>query len=281
MLDGKAVVITGAGRGLGRGYALEAARQGAAVVVNDIDARAAEAVVVEIISAGGTAVGHTDSIANWDGARTVIERCLEAFGRLDGLVNNAGILHTCPSEDEQEAAARSIVEINLLGAIFAGTHAMRVMVDQGYGAIVNNTSSAQMGVPRLASYSATKGALASLTYSWAVDMQPHGVRVNAFAPSAWTRMTEAAGNPVSRKAPAVERNVPPVIYLLSDQADGITGQIMQMRGEDLVVVAHPAVTDAAATCDDWTTEAVVERFDPVLRANLQPLGWAPALSATE
>jgi NAD(P)-dependent dehydrogenase (short-subunit alcohol dehydrogenase family) len=279
MLASKAIVITGAGRGLGRAYALEAAREGASVVVNDVDATEAEAVVTAIVQGGGRAVAHTESIATWDGARSVIDRSVEAFGKLDGLVNNAGILHAARPHEEQEQPARKAVEVNLLGSIYVGAHAMRVMVGQGHGVIVNNTSSSHYGVPDLATYSATKGALASLTYSWAVDMMPFGVRVNAFSPSAFTRMSTASGSPNALKAPPIERNVPAVIYLLSDQSAGITGQVIQLRVNDLVVVAHPHLTDAFATAEGgWTPQLVTERFDPVLRANIQPLGWAPALT---
>jgi NAD(P)-dependent dehydrogenase (short-subunit alcohol dehydrogenase family) len=279
MLDGKAIVITGAGRGLGRVYALEATRAGASVVVNDVDMAEAEAVVAEIKAEGGTAVAHTESIATWDGARSVIDRCVDALGGLDGLVNNAGIYYSRPSQEQERDRVATIVEVNLLGAMYVGTHAMRVMVEQGHGAIVNNASSSHMGAPRAAAYAATKGALATLTYCWAIDMAPHGVRVNAFSPNAHTRMSEGSVNPAARNQPPVERNVPVVIYLLSDHADGITGQVVQLRDHDLVVVAHPQLTDAFATADEWSPDAVLERFDPVLRANLQPVGWAPALDS--
>jgi NAD(P)-dependent dehydrogenase (short-subunit alcohol dehydrogenase family) len=283
LLENKAIAITGAGQGLGRGYALEAARQGACVVVNDVDQSLAESVVAEIIAGGGHAVVHTASIATWDGAETLVAQCLDAFGRLDGLVNNAGIQHAGASLDMEEAPIRKLFEVNVLGAIFAGTHAMRALVEQGHGGtIVNNGSSSQMGVPDLAAYSATKGALATLTYSWAIDMRPYGIRVNAFAPSAFTRMSTSSGNPISLQAPPIERNVPAVIYLLSDAAEGITGQLIQLNIKNLHVVAHPTLTDAAVTtADEWTPDEVIERFDPILRANLQDVGWAPALRATD
>jgi NAD(P)-dependent dehydrogenase (short-subunit alcohol dehydrogenase family) len=283
LLERKAIVITGAGRGLGRGYALEAARQGACVVVNDVDAPLAESVAAEIVAGGGRAVAHTDSIATWDGAAALIALSLDAFGRLDGLVNNAGIQHAGPSLETDETSIRAIFEVNVLGAIFVGTHAMRAMVGQGQGGtIVNNGSSSQMGVPDLAAYSATKGALATLTYSWAIDMRPYGIRVNAFAPSAFTRMSEASGNPISLQAPPIERNVPAMIYLLSPAAEGITGQIIQLNVRSLHIVAHPTLTDAAVTtADEWTPAEVIERFDPVLRANLQDVGWGPSLVVTD
>jgi NAD(P)-dependent dehydrogenase (short-subunit alcohol dehydrogenase family) len=281
MLDNKAIVITGAGRGLGRGYALEAARQGASVLVNDIEGHLAGDVVAEITAGGGAAVAVESSVTTWEGAQSIIDGCVEAFGQLDGLVNNAGIIYATASADDQEGPIRRIVEVNLIGAMFMGTLAMRVMIDQGHGgAIVNNASSSQMGAPDLAAYSATKGALSTLTYCWAIDLQPHRIRVNAFSPSASTRMSTLSGNPISQQAPPVERNVPAVVYLLSDAAEGITGQVIQLNQTELHVVAHPAlVSSADATAEQWTPEAVVERFDQVLRAHLQPVGWGPSLKS--
>jgi NAD(P)-dependent dehydrogenase (short-subunit alcohol dehydrogenase family) len=234
---------------------------------------------VEIEAEGGVAVVHAESIATWDGARSVIDRCVDALGGLDGVVNNAGIYYTCASHEQQRGRLETIVEVNLLGAMYVGTHAMRVMVEHGHGAIVNNASASHMGAPGTAAYAATKGALATLTYCWAIDIAPYGVRVNAFSPNASTRMTAESVNPAARNAPPVERNVPAVIYLLSDHADGISGQIVQLRDNDLVVLAHPQLTDVFATADEWTPDTVLERFDPVLRANLQPVGWGPAVDA--
>jgi short-subunit dehydrogenase involved in D-alanine esterification of teichoic acids len=172
----------------------------------------------------------------------VIDRCVDALGGLDGVVNNAGIYYTCASHEQERGRLETIVEVNLLGAMYVGTHAMRVMVEHGHGAIVNNASASHMGAPGTAAYAATKGALATLTYCWAIDMAPYGVRVNAFSPNASTRMTAESVNPAARNAPPVERNVPAVIYLLSDHADGISGQIVQLRDNDLVVLAHPQLS---------------------------------------
>lgn len=272
-LSGKVVVVTGAGRGLGRAYATDAARHGATVVVNDIDADAAAAVVAEITANGGVAVDNHDSIASWGGSASIIETTLQSFGRLDGLVNNAGVLSLVEPWNEDEASVRRKVEVNLIGSIFMGTHAMRVMMDQGSGAIVNVTSSAQLGLSTMGVYGATKGGLASLTYSWAIDLQPYSVRVNAYSPVAKTAMTDQS--PVLPSVlPSAEDNAPAVTYLLSDLSDGITGQVVQRRDNSLVVMSHPSLSEYRATCEGWTVDSVNELFGPVLREHMAPVGFA-------
>jgi NAD(P)-dependent dehydrogenase (short-subunit alcohol dehydrogenase family) len=275
-LEGKSVIVTGAARGLGRAYALDAAREGAAVLVNDLSDDVA-AVAREIVEGGGKAVAHVGSVTTWDGAQEIVDNCLKAFGRLDGLVNNAGVIHKTKPHEETEAQAVTAVTVNLLGAIFVGTHALKVMAEQRSGSVVNVTSSAQMGIPDSPTYAATKGGVASLTYSWAVDMSLYGVRVNGFAPSAWGHMQTIMKNPVSQGVPTPEANAPVVTYLLSDLSEGITSQVVQMRGADVVLVRHPSLSDHIATSEHWTAESLATQFGPVLKANLEPLGWEPAL----
>ena len=273
VLDGKAVIVTGAGRGLGRAFALDAGAQGASVVVNDIDADAAEKVAAEIAESGGQAVASVGSVADWERAAGLVARCLKEYGAVDGLVNNAGVLNLAPPWAETEESIRRVVEVNLLGALFVGSHAVRAMIDQGSGSIVNITSSAQLGLGTMGTYGATKGALASLTYSWSVDLGGYFVRVNAYAPVARTAMAEMS--PVlPPDMPAPADNAAIVTYLLSDLSDGITGQVIQRRGDRLVVLAHPRLTEHGADADDWTVETVVDRFEPVLRQHQEPVGYA-------
>ncbi len=131
VLHGKAVVITGAGRGLGRVYALLAAREGARVVVNDIDADAAAEAVQAIRTEGGEAMADGHDIATWEGAGALVGACVERFGRIDGLVNNAGLYYLSRPQDERPERMRQIVEVNVLGPAFCGTHALRHMLAQG------------------------------------------------------------------------------------------------------------------------------------------------------
>lgn len=273
VLDGKAVIVTGAGQGLGRAYALDAAAEGASVVVNDIDGAAAEKVAAEIAGAGGRAVPVVGSVADWDRAGDLVAVCRKEYGAVDGLVNNAGVLNLTPPWDESETSIRRVVEVNLLGALFVGTHAVRAMMDQGSGSIVNITSSAQLGLSTMGTYGATKGGLASLTYSWSVDLGGYSIRVNAYAPVARTAMADMS--PVlPPDIPDPADNAAIVTYLLSDLSDGITGQVIQRRGNRLVVLAHPHLTEHGAEADAWTVGTVVEQFDPVLRQYRQPVGYA-------
>ena len=273
VLDGKGVIVTGAGHGLGRAFALDAGAQGASVVVNDIDAGAAEKVVTEIAESGGQAVASVGSVADWQRAAELVATCLKEYGAVDGLVNNAGVLNLTAPWTETEESIRRVVEVNLLGALFVGTHAVRAMIDQRSGSIVNITSSAQLGLGTMGTYGATKGGLASLTYSWSVDLEPCFVRVNAYAPVARTAMAEMS--PVlPPDIPAPADNAAIVTYLLSDLSDGITGQVIQRRGNRLVLLAHPRLTEHGADADPWTVETVVDRFEPVLRQHQEPVGYA-------
>jgi NAD(P)-dependent dehydrogenase (short-subunit alcohol dehydrogenase family) len=270
-LEGKAIAVTGAASGLGRAYALNAAAAGAAVLVNDVSPDV-EQVVAEIGQRGGRAMANVGTVESWENAAAIIEGCLEAFGRLDGLINNAGIIYACPPHEAEQHRLAKVVSVNLLGALYVGTHALRVMAEQRAGSVVNMTSASQMGTPGVSAYAATKGALASLTYTWAIDMEPFGVRVNGFAPSAWTQMSVDAGKPPSIPTPPPEANAPAVTYLLSDRADGITGQILQLRGDDIVIVHHPSLSEHHATNELWTVDAVTAQIDPILREHLQPVG---------
>lgn len=271
LLDGKAVVVTGAGTGLGRAYALHAATEGARVVINDVTVDRLGEVAAEISALGGTVVSCPGSVADWTVAEGLVQECRTVFGGVDGLVNNAGVIRIGDPWEADEAGIRAMVEVNLMGAAFVGTHALRVMLEQGRGAIVNATSSAQMGLAQMSVYGATKGALASLTYGWALDARAQGIRVNAYAPVAWTAMV--AGSSVApAQLPTTEDNAPVVSYLLSDLAADITGQVVQRRGDGLYVMAHPDLTEHVATPEAWTTDAVARALDPVLRSGAQPLG---------
>jgi NAD(P)-dependent dehydrogenase (short-subunit alcohol dehydrogenase family) len=274
VLDGRAIVVTGAGRGLGRAYALEVAREGASVVVNDIDAEGAAEVVDEIVAGGGRAIASTSTVADWEAAGQVVAACVEAFGAIDGLVNNAGVAVITKSSDLTQADAATMVEVNLLGSIYVGTHAIRAMQAAGTaGAIVNATSSAQLGIAGMAVYGATKGALASLTYGWALDLADTGIRVNAFSPVADTAMSWMADIPVGT-LPSPEANAPAVAFLLSDLAGGVTGQVVQFRPPNrLEVVSHPAMTGHDAPVEELSAAGVADAFAGVLRDHAQPNGW--------
>lgn len=283
-LDGLAVVVTGAGQGLGRAYAIDAARHGASVVVNDVDADLAHSVGAEIEAAGGTAVAAAGSVADWELAGSLADLALERWGRLDGLVNNAGLFHLARSEEEEETHIRRQVEVNLVGSIFCGVHAIRRMVECGNGgSIVNVTSGYQSGVPAGGCYGATKGAVASLTYSWALEHHRNGIRVNALAPLARTRQTDHTLERLRRtgepSAPASsnppESIAPLVTFLLSPAAARISGQVIRFDSRRLSVVAHPGALAGTVDRDEWTLELVEEALVTTLKSALQPVGLEP------
>lgn len=279
-LQGKAVVITGAGQGLGEAFARLAAAEGARVVVNDIDAQQAGRVVEAIRQAGGTASLKVADISNWAEAEALVGHCVATFGALDGFVNNAALFHLASPEEETEARVRRIVEVNVLGSAFCGYVALRQMLRQGRGSLVNITSGAHAGIRAMSAYGATKGAVASMTYAWALDTAGTGVRVNAVSPMAHTRMHAVGeayreghgGAPNPRPHIAPESNAPVVVYLLSDPAAGVTGQVVRIQGNALNLMTHPAALQPGASCDAWTVDEVREVFERQLRAQQLPCG---------
>ncbi|MQA11234.1 MAG: SDR family NAD(P)-dependent oxidoreductase [Pseudonocardiaceae bacterium] len=271
VLDGKAVVITGAGRGLGRAYAVHAARSGAAVLVNDIDAEPAEEVAGSIRAAGGCAVASIHSVADPGQAGELIERCVARFGAIDGLVNNAGLNYQVPPWEDDPGRMRALVEVNVLGSLYCGLAAVKTMRARGGGVIVNVGSGSMLGKPNGAAYSASKGAVASMTFSWAVDLAECGIRVNAVSPLAWTRMVAADAQERQRTTPqqTPDRIAPLVTYLLSDLSEGITGQMIRFVGDKLLIVRQPAVKAPVLVRDHWAVEDIAKAFEGELADALE------------
>ncbi|MCP2249596.1 SDR family NAD(P)-dependent oxidoreductase [Lentzea aerocolonigenes] len=274
ILDGKAVVITGAGRGLGEAYAMHAALAGASVVVNDNDGDLAERVAEHIRGYGGRAVASTHTVADPSEAAKIVDLCVDEFGRVDGLVNNAGLNYeTAPWEDDPETI-KHVVEVNVLGVIYVGIAAMRAMRSSGGGSIINISSGASFGQRKLATYSATKGAVASLSYSWALDLESEGIRVNAVCPVAHTRMVWKSER--SLRAIPADRTpgkvAPLVLFLLSDRSEGITGQVIRCNGRQLHIVGQPYFKQPILESDNWDTASVERAFTGVLQAHLEPYG---------
>jgi NAD(P)-dependent dehydrogenase (short-subunit alcohol dehydrogenase family) len=253
LLKGKAVVVTGAGRGLGEAYAMQAARAGASVVVNDVEGELAEAVAGRIAREGGRALASSQSVRDPDQASAIVERCLAQFGRIDGLVNNAGLHYEALPWAEDVDAARELIEVNVLGVLYCGLAAARVMRRQRAGSIINVASASLFGQRRAGTYAASKGAVAALTSSWALDFEALGVRVNAVCPQAWTRMVQASPTARMHCAPdhTPERVAPLVIYLLSDLSTGITGQVIRFTGDQLQLLHQPGFRDPELRSERW------------------------------
>jgi NAD(P)-dependent dehydrogenase (short-subunit alcohol dehydrogenase family) len=288
-LAGKAVVITGAGRGIGAACARGIAVQGAAVVVNDIDRREAEEVVSMIVARGGRAIASVADITNWDQAGMLIASCIDEFGRIDGLVNNAGLFHLGLLTEFEPRAARSLIEVNVLGSLHCAAQAIGPMVAQGAGSIVNVTSGAHLGIAAMGVYGASKGAVASMTYTWAMELASTGVRVNALSPLAATRMTIDSANYAKSQgqdpspflqAQPPEANSPVVEYLLSDRSVGVTGQIIRIDRDELSLYNHPTIQMPPSKNGNavWSLESVARTFDDDLRYRLAPCGMLGSIS---
>jgi len=279
-LERKTVIVTGAGRGLGAAYARLAASEGASVVINDIDGALAESVAGQIRDTGGKAMARAADISSWEQARDLIDSCVQAFGSVDGLVNNAGLHHMALPEEETESRIRAVVESNVYGTLFCGLHAIDRMRKQGAGSIVNVCSGAQTGISRMAVYGATKGAVASLTYSWSMDLAPLGIRVNAISPLARSAMSEATYEYFVRRGeppkpnPNVtpEQNAPLVVYLLSDLSRAVNGQVVRIDGSQLALMTHPAVLHPPLRRDSWTVADIQAAFLETLEARQIPTG---------
>jgi NAD(P)-dependent dehydrogenase (short-subunit alcohol dehydrogenase family) len=279
VLDGKHILITGAGRGLGEAYARAAVAEGARVAISDINAEAVEAVAESINEAGGEALAVVSDVTDWDSCEKLVASAVQRFGKLDGLVNNAGYLNPVTAGTETEADIRRHIDIGVYGTYFMSVHGLAAM--QGTGSIVNVTSAAQVGLRMMSAYAAAKGAVASLTYAWANEFGAQGgeIRVNAMAPHASTPMMDAGTAAYTKffggqaVAPPPETNAPVVIYLLSDLSKGINGQVVRLaNGRELHLMTHPQVLDQPLTRESWTVQDVKHAFDEVFRNRLQPYG---------
>jgi NAD(P)-dependent dehydrogenase (short-subunit alcohol dehydrogenase family) len=265
-LEGQSVVITGAGGGLGKAYAVAAARLGARIVVNDVNGDAAEGVAEQIRSADGEAVAECCDIRDPRAAGALIERCISQFGSITGLVNNAGVFFNEPFGHTSLEHLRLLLDVNVVGTFNCAQAALGPMLEQGGGSIINVTSGAHTGQPGLSSYGASKGAVASLTYGWACDLKDTGIRVNAVSPLAFTPMAKDLPH-----LPPPEANVGPVLYLLSERSRHISGQIVRIAGKKLSLMCHPANRAPVLEREEWSLDAIAEAFTTTLTAQQLPL----------
>ena len=276
-LAGNAIVLTGAGRGIGAAAARYLGRLGAHVTVNDRDPEVAKAVADSIVAAGGTAHPFVADVSRWDEAEALIASCVQAYGRIDGLLNNAGIVRLARPDELDEQTLRAVVETNLLGSSFCGVHAIRQMLGQGGGTILNVTSGSQAGWQLMSAYGASKGGIAALTYCWALDLAGTGIRVNAVSPVAVTRLrehfAEYLGDSYQPKpGPSPDANAPVIAYLLSPQSAPLTGQVVRIDGTRLCLMTHPDVLEPVQTSERWTFAGVAAAFDEILKGQALPIG---------
>ena len=288
ILEGKVVAITGAGRGIGRATALEAARAGAAVVVNDLgasvageggDEGVAAEVVAEIEAMGGRAVANRASVTDPAGAASIIDDALKHFGQIDGVVNNAGILRDAIFHKMSDHDFRGVIETHLMGSWNVSRNAARMFREQGSGAFVHLTStSGLIGNVGQANYAAAKLGIAGLSRGIALDMARFGVTSNCVAPFAWSRMigsipteTEAQKARVEKiKQMTPEKIAPLIVYLLGAE-DRPTGQIFGVRNNEIVVFDQPRPVRSVVRVDGWTPDTVASHAIPALKGGFTPL----------
>ena len=289
MLNDKVILITGAGGGIGRDFALQCAAYGAKVIVNDIGAAVdgsggsagpAQQVVDEIKAAGGTAVANTDNVADPQGGQRMIDAALHAFGKLDGVINNAGILRDRffhkMSFDEWDA----VIKVHLYGTYHVSRAAATLFKEQGHGTFVHMTStSGLIGNFGQANYAAAKMGIAALSKSIAIDMEKFGVRSNCISPFAWSRMigsipveTEAQKARVEKIKQMTPAKIAPLaVYLMSDAAREVTGQIFAVRNNEIFLMSQPRPIRSVQRSDGWTPQSIADHAMPSLKAGFYDL----------
>ena len=285
LLDGKVAVVTGAGRGIGRGFALELARNGARVVVNDagvdVDGRGgsedpAAQTCKEIEQGGGEAVPDYGDVSKWDSAAGIIQTALDSFGRIDIVVNNAGILRDKSLLKMEEAEFDAVIGVHLKGTFLCARHAAPHMKEQGYGRIINITSSAGLrGNFGQTNYAAAKAGIVGMTLTWAIELGKYGITVNAMAPSAITRMTTGLLPGTEDKIPPEmdpALNAPMVAFLASEAAANVNGQVFGRRGYAYTIFQKHKPVAAMFKAGGWTAEEIAKHFNTVLGEHMMAPG---------
>ena len=286
-LDGKVAIVTGAGRGIGRAEALLLAQEGAAVVVNDLggeasgegaDQRPAQRVVDEIVAAGGKATANFDNIASWDGGQALIAQAVDELGALDVLINNAGILRDKMSFNMTEEEWDLVIDVHLKGHFvtsrFAAAYWRQRSKDTGApveAAIVNTASESGLyGNAGQVNYAAAKAGIASMTIVMARELERIGVRVNAIAPVARTRLTEAvAGDFMNVKEGEFDRFAPEnaaaiAVWLASPLAAGVSGQVVKVQGGQAQLLRGWRPITEATDDEVWSLESIEANRDALL-----------------
>ena len=291
-LKGKVAVITGAGRGIGRGHALLFAAEGAKVMVNDLGGAAdgtgaakgpADEVVEEIKKAGGEAIANYDSVTTPEGGENIIKAAIDNFGRLDILVNNAGVLRDRMVFNMTEEEWDTVMKVHLYGTFHCTKPACVVMRQQRGGRIVNTSSTSGLGNRGQANYGAAKEGIAGFTRTVARDMGRYGVTCNAIRPAAATRMTVSPEMEAARKkreetgqpAPAFDLTsltpdaiAPLVVFLCTDEAANINGYIFYVRSGQISLMTDPVIEKSIHKDGRWTVDELCEVVPRELAAGL-------------
>lgn len=289
ILKDKVAIVTGAGGGIGRDIALLMAAEGARVVVNDFgtsvtgegrDPGPAQRVVAEICTNGGKAVADTNSVADWASANRIVTTAMDAFGRIDCVVNNAGILRDRIFFKMEVDDWRAVIDVHLHGTFNVSRAAAPFFRTQNSGAYVHMTStSGLIGNVGQANYAAAKLGIAALSKSIALDMARFGVRSNCVSPFAWSRMigTVAADTPEQKarieklKRMETSKIAPMVAYLASDLAKAVSGQIFAVRGNEIFLMSQNRPLRSIHRSEGWTPLAISEHAIPAMKAHFYPV----------
>jgi NAD(P)-dependent dehydrogenase (short-subunit alcohol dehydrogenase family) len=289
LLDGKVIVVTGAGRGIGRAIALQLADSGARVVVNDLgssgdgrgnDTSPASGVVAEIKAGGGDAVASFESVAEWDSAHRIIQCAVDTFGRIDGVVNNAGILRDAIFHKATEEDFDLVIKVHLKGAFNMSRACAAHFREQQSGCLVHMTStSGLIGNMGQANYMAAKMGIVGLSKSIALDMARFNVRSNCISPFAWSRLfgtvpdetpeQQARLEKIKQMTP--EKIAPLAAALFCDAAREVTGQIFAVRNNEIFLMSQSRPIRTAHTSDGWTPETVSQRVFPAFKPSMYAL----------
>lgn len=277
LLRDKVAIVTGAGGGIGRAHALALADAGAAVVVNDLGgardgsgggSEMADSVVKEIESAGGNAIANYESVATVEGGERIVRAAIDAFGRLDCLVNNAGILRDKTLAKMEEGFWDDVIAVHLKGTYTVTRPAFAQMREQGDGGSIINTSSTSglEGNFGQTNYGAAKAGIAGFTRCLALEGQKHGIRVNAIAPAALTRMTEDLQAAQSERFQAMtpEHIAPLIVYLASDLARDVTKRIFFVGGGRIAEMRMVRAEGVKKGSGVWTPQEIANQIDLIL-----------------
>lgn len=293
LVSGKVVIVTGAGGGIGRGVALAMAEAGAKVVVNDIGVSLtgeggadgpAQAVVKEIVDAGGAAVANTDSVAAYDSASRIVQTAIDAFGRVDAVINNAGNLRDRVFHKMSEEEWRQVIDVHLNGSFYMSRAAAPYFREQESGAFVHMTStSGLIGNFGQANYAAAKLGIVALSKSIALDMARYNVRSNCIAPFAWSRMTSSIPAETDEEKARVEKLkkmeagkvAPMAVFLASPAASEITAQIFAVRANEIMLMSQPRPLRTVHHGEGWTPERIAEIAAPAMRKHFYALERSP------